>query len=102
MYEYRLLDRDERELLVYHWQPGPDFLGPDHPHLHVSASLRAQVDARTRREIELDRVHLPTGQVSIGAVVRLLITELDIAPLRDDWRETLDRIEVRIQGGHRG
>jgi hypothetical protein len=37
MYEYRLLDRDERELLVYHWQPGEDFLGPDHPHVHVSA-----------------------------------------------------------------
>lgn len=98
MYEYRLLDRYERELLVYHWQPGPDFLGPSHPHLHVSASLAAQVDAATRREIALDKVHLPTGQVSIAAYVRSLITEFGIAPLRDDWREVLDRAEGEFGG----
>jgi hypothetical protein len=46
MYEYRLLDHHHQELLVYHWQPGSSYLGPDHPHLHVSASLRAQVNAR--------------------------------------------------------
>lgn len=51
MSEYRLLDRDQRELLVYHWQPGSSYLGPDHPHLHVSASLNARVDARSTREI---------------------------------------------------
>jgi len=55
MYEYRLLDHHHEELLVYHCQPGPDFEGPDHPHLHVSAALDAQVDAVTRRGIDLDR-----------------------------------------------
>ena len=98
MYEYRLLDRDERELLVYHWQPGPDFLGPDHPHLHVSASLHAQVDAVTRQEIALDKLHLPTGQVTIAAIVRFLITEFGIAPLRDDWHEILTRADAVFAG----
>lgn len=94
MYEYRLADHIGRELLVYHWQPGPRFLGPDHPHLHVSAALDAQVDAVTRREIGLDKLHIATGVVSLAVFVRMLITEFGVAPLRHDWRETLDRVEA--------
>jgi hypothetical protein len=94
MYRYRLLDRDQTELLVYHWQPGPDFAGPDHPHLHVSAAVRAKVDAMTTRTIDLDKLHIATGLVSLAAIVRMLIAEFDVAPQRADWRETLDRIEA--------
>jgi hypothetical protein len=94
MYQYRLLDRDHTELLVYHWQPGPASAGPSHPHLHVSAALRAKVDARTTREIGLDKLHIATGLVSLAAVVRMLIVEFGVAPQRADWRETLDRIEA--------
>lgn len=95
-YSFRLVDRLERELLTYHWMPGPLFLGPDHPHLHVSAALEVQADALTRSTIPLDKLHLPTGQVSIAAFVRMLITELGIEPRRDDWRATLDRVESAI------
>jgi len=91
MYSMALLDVQERELLVYHWHPVSRFEGLDHPHLHVSAALTAQVDATTRREIGLDKLHLPTGQVSLAAVIRMLITEFGIAPLRHDWRDVLDR-----------
>jgi len=96
MYEYRLLDHDHKELLVYHWQPGPEFPGPDHPHLHVSAALDAQVDAVTRRGIDLDKLHVATGPVSLAAVIRMLIEEFRIAPQRRDWRETLERAETAI------
>lgn len=91
MYEYRLLDYDHRELLVYHWQPGPGARGPDHPHLHISAALNAQVDAIAHRDIGLDKLHIATGRVSLEAVVRMLITEFRVAPQRHDWREALDR-----------
>jgi hypothetical protein len=94
MYEYRLLDRDQRELLVYHWQPGSATRGPDYPHLHVSASLTARVDARSSQEIGLDKLHLPTDRVSFEAVVRMLIDEFGIAPRRNDWRDTLERTET--------
>ncbi len=94
MYQYRLLDRDQTELLVYHWQPGPEYAGPDHPHLHVSAALRAKADAVTTREIGLDKLHIATGLVSLAAIVRMLIAEFRLAPQRADWRETLDRIEA--------
>lgn len=96
MYEYRLLDHDHEELLVYHWQPGPDYAGPDHPYLHVSAALDARIDATTRREIDLDKVHLATSLVSLADVVRMLITEFRIAPQRHDWREALDRAKAML------
>lgn len=91
MYQYRLLDYHHRELLVYHWQPGAGFRGPDHPHMHISAALNAQVDAVTRREIGLDKLHVETGPVSLEAFIGMLITEFGVAPRRHDWRETLDR-----------
>ncbi|MGH2616768.1 MAG: hypothetical protein ACRDJC_16155 [Thermomicrobiales bacterium] len=91
MYEYRLLDHHQRELLVYHWQPGDAYLGPDHPHLHVSAALTAQTSAVDRRSIDLDKLHLATGHVSLPAVVRMLIEEFRVAPQRPDWAATLDR-----------
>ncbi len=96
MYQYRILDYDQRELLVYHWQPGQRFAGPDHPHMHVSASINARIDAVTRRGIALDKRHLVTGRVSLPAMVRMLITEFEIAPLRRDWRAILDRTETAV------
>ena len=90
MYSYRLLDRLEHELLVYHWQPGPSYVGPDDPHLHVSASLRAATSVVDEREIGLDRLHLPTGQVTLTSVVRSLLTEFGVEPLRPDWSRVLD------------
>ncbi len=97
MYQYRLLDRDEREQLVYHWQPGPDYLGPDHPHLHVSASLNAQTSAIVRQAIDLDKLHLATGRVSLASVVRMLISKFRVAPRRHDWADTLDRTTQAFQ-----
>ena len=93
-YKCRLLDRFERELLVYHWQPGPRFAGPDHPHLHVSASLRASTSAVEERAIDLDKLHLPTGQVPLASVVRSLITEFGVEPQRRDWARLLDETEA--------
>jgi len=86
-YEYRLLDHFERELLVYHWHP--ESAGPDFPHIHVSASLDAQVDALTRRELPLDKRHVATGWVELRDVERMLITEFDVRPLRPDWEQRL-------------
>lgn len=93
MYEYRVLDQQERELLVYHWQPKPEQRGPDHPHVHVSAALHARVNAVTTRAYDLDKRHLATGQVSLAMVVRMLIEEFGVAPLRPDWQDVVDRAD---------
>lgn len=97
MYQYRLLDHDVRELLVYHWQPGPNYLGPNYPHLHVSAALNAQTSAVDRQAIDLDKLHLATGRVSLASAVRMLITELRVAPQRPDWAAALERAERVFQ-----
>lgn len=98
MYTLSLHDTLQRELLVYHWHPGRFFLGPDHPHLHVSAALTAQAEAQSSRLIGLDKLHLTTGQVSLAAFVRMLITEFGAAPLRSEWRDILDRAEAALAG----
>lgn len=79
-YRYRVFAED-RELLVYHWNPaGPE--GKDFPHLHLSAA--AELGNRS-----LTRAHIPTGQVGLSDVVRLLIEELGVRTRRADWRAVL-------------
>lgn len=84
-YLYGLDDPDGREVLSYQWHPGGR--SPvTWPHLHLGAA------AEVGRS-ELARAHLPTGRVSIEELLRLAITELGVEPLRDDWREVLERTQ---------
>ena len=87
-YEHRLLDHLERELVVYHWQPGE--IGRTAPHMHVSAALAVQVSADLQQNVDLDKRHLVTGMVELSDFVRMLITEFEVRPLRADWQERLD------------
>ncbi len=34
--------------------------------------------------------HLVTGHISLQKIIRCLITEFDITPLRPDWRDILE------------
>lgn len=92
-YEYRILDSQAAELLVYHWQPGRVARGPNHPHLHVSATLSARVSATAQQAFPLDKRHLPTGRVSLEAVIRFLIAEFGIAYRHRNWVARLNRAE---------
>jgi hypothetical protein len=74
-YDYRINRADSgSELLSWHWHPTT---GVPFPHLHVAA------DALSRR------VHVPTGRVSIEAVVRMLLGELGVSPKRPKWEQVL-------------
>ncbi len=88
-YQIAFRDRLDAELLAWHWQPGPDFAGPDHPHMHVSAALRPSLAAGERAVVPIDKVHLPTGLVPLSAIVRALVEEFGVQPLTIDWRERL-------------
>lgn len=92
-YEYRILDHQAEELLVYHWQPNSIAGGPNFPHLHVSATLSAQTAFSARQPFRLDSRHLPTGRVSLEAVIRLLIAEFGIAYRHRNWMTRLKRTE---------
>ena len=81
-YEYRLSDRDDREIMAYHWHPE----GSSHvrtPHLHLGPG--ADVGLRA-----LTTAHLPTGPIHLADVIDLAIESLGALPLRNDWRQVLD------------
>ena len=86
-YAYRagLSQETGRFLFAWHWHPDTR---PD-PHLHIGVE---------HPDIEdLPRLHVPTGRVSFEEVIRFLISELDVVPLRDDWGETLAETEERFR-----
>lgn len=81
-YDYRLSRvRDGSELLSWHWHPQTAIA---FPHLHAAA------DDLSRK------VHIPSGRVSIEAVLRMLLGELGVPARRDDWAAVLDEAEARF------
>jgi hypothetical protein len=78
-YRYELYDAGSAELLAYHWHPFGRSSVVE-PHLHVT---------NRHPSIDLSKAHLPTGIVSPAAVVRCLITEFGVEPLRPDWQDVL-------------
>jgi hypothetical protein len=75
-YRYRI-DDQEREWLSFHWHPRQD---RPHRHLHVNGD-------------HLRGLHIPTGQVSIAAVLRFLVTEMHVRPLHKNWEQVLNQCE---------
>ena len=82
-YRYEVNDAQGQELLAYHWHP----LGKSRwkrPHLHVSDG-------------PLAGLHLPTSRVSLESLLRLLLAELEVRPLRNDWPAVLDVAERALR-----
>ena len=75
-------------IFAYHWHP--DGRSPiTFPHLHLYAG--AQIGLQS-----LQNAHILTGQVPTEAVIRFLIEELGVVPLRPDWRQVLDETRSRL------
>src|SRR5262249_11568026 len=88
-YRHHILDRDEREILAFHWhQEGKSRMRS--PHLHLSSAI-GPVPLPGGSIVTLDQMHLPTGFVALGDVVRLLVVEFGAVPRRDDWEAILNR-----------
>ena len=83
-YIYAIQGPDEEDLLAYHWHPA-SISRVTWPHLHV---------ARITHELVSGRTHLPTGQVQLEDMVRLLIEEFSVQPRRRDWAAVLDASRV--------
>lgn len=83
-YFYAIGEQQGGELLAYHWHPR----GRGRvlrPHLHVKADARGAFGW-------LGKVHLPTGPIQLAEVIMLGIEELDVTPIRDDWRAVMDQV----------
>jgi hypothetical protein len=82
-YYYRLLDADEQGILLYHWHPN-ERSPIDYPHLHIGVASGVSRD-------DLRGAHLPTGDVAIADLIRLLIRDFRVTPHRADWAAVLSR-----------
>lgn len=81
-YRYAVIDDDGRDVFEYHWHPvGQSPIVT--PHLHIGHGAMA-----TRPEI--GDAHLPTGQVSVSDILRMLILDFSVNPRRSDWESVLD------------
>lgn len=85
---YQLLDTDETEIIAFHWHPTGISRVRD-PHLHLSSKLRPVPIGQAGDEAPLASMHVPTGFVPLADVVRFLIDDFGVIPLRDDWSDVL-------------
>lgn len=95
-YEYRLLDREDREILAFHWHP-VGLSDVTDPHLHLSSRLNPLDMGRDQDPLPLAEMHIPTGFVTLEDIVRLLISEFGIRPRRADWDDTLRENRLAVQ-----
>lgn len=58
-------------------------------HLH----LQGEYTLGPRRTIALERVHLPTGWVTVEEIIRFLVTELEVRPKDRNWDDLLQQSE---------
>jgi hypothetical protein len=88
-YQYVISDQQQRELLAFHWHPEGVSAERD-PHVHIGSGI---IDSGAG---DLGKVfsnfHVPTGHVPLGRVVRMLVTEFDVVPNRQDWDAVLNRL----------
>ena len=78
---YDAADAEDTLIVAFHWHP----VGSGRvtwPHLHAYGQ---------HPSVELHKLHLPTGPLSIAAVVRFLIEDLDVLPRRANWDQILGR-----------
>ena len=77
-YHYIIHDSEQREILSYHWHPrSRDFVQT--PHLHLGIGARVGFDPL------VSKTHLPTGHINFSDIIRVLIQDLEVQPIRSDW-----------------
>lgn len=80
-YYYTLGQANGPELIGFHLHPH-ERTAVTYPHLHVYPATRLD-------QHHLIKTPIPTGRVSLEAVLRYAITELGVEPLRPDWTNVL-------------
>ncbi len=79
-YFYQLREQNGPEVILFHWHPFPGQV--QFPHLHMAGGAGSiAIDSRR---------HIPTGPLSLHAVVRFAIAELGVRPLRPDWEPIVE------------
>ncbi len=97
-YFYQFVLENGQEVLAFHWTP--ESLDPNailFPHAHIGPAITS--GQTVLRPGDLHRAHIPTGMISLSAVIRLAIAEFGVFPLHEDWAARLDAAEAVLSGG---
>ena len=90
-YYYTVIEIDGpwREVFAYHWHPqGRSAITFPHFHLYQGSG--------TIRD-EVRKAHFPTGRIALEEVLRLVIQEFGVRPLREDWDAILNRTQAAFE-----
>jgi hypothetical protein len=94
-YWYRLAWQDGPALLSFHWTPETTMpTQRTFPHLHVEAGLLGPAGAVRLRSF--NKLHVPTGRVSCESIIRFLIEEMKVPPIKPSWQSVLEVQEARF------
>jgi hypothetical protein len=74
-YSYGFLNAEGRDLLTFHWNSNATGAERSFPHLHIGAPVSSGSTLIPER---LHKLHIPTGVIPVGALVRFAIEELEI------------------------
>ena len=83
-YLYSIADENNNDLIGFHYHPELTEDPVPYPHIHAYADQ----DARFL-SLNLHKRHIPSGRVALEDVVRWLIDEMKVTPIRDDWDTVL-------------
>ncbi len=89
-YWYHVVAADLTEVILFHWHPDGRSTEQG-PHLHVGSSQL------TSNAVVSNKMHVPTGRVSLELVINLLIRDFNVVPLRADWQDVLARGNDRFE-----
>jgi hypothetical protein len=87
-YVFDVLDRDGNEIAAYHWYPG-GVSRVTTPHMHMSKRLAPLELGHGEAPLIMSDLHFPTNHVYLRDVVRFLIEELGVQPIREEWHDIL-------------
>ena len=62
-----------------------------------SIQVQAKVEGFAGGVLDLNKIHLPSGWITVEEVVRFLITELKVKPFSDDWDDLLQKSEHKFR-----
>jgi hypothetical protein len=74
-YWYTLSSSDDRELIAFHWTPDAAPPQRPFPHVHMGSALTGRSHIAGG---DLNKLHIPTGLITVAAFVRFLIEELEV------------------------
>ena len=90
-------EEDFEEMLSYQWHPK---IGVTWPHLHLfKPAFGPDGVPFAIADKPFERLHLPTGRVTIERLVGLLLDGFDVPAIvpHDEWKLTLDRNEALFE-----